>query len=180
MSDAVARGAVELASDEAVELTSSEAAAELAEFRRGTPPITYTEKELLEALTATSGNVSAAARLLDVPSHRLRTRIIAGYARHEKAAALIAELREQLVDRAEGILGVVLGGEVVKQQVFDAAKFTLPTLGKARGYTTGVSGLGANGAIEVVIRRFGEVNGEVVEAPEPKARLNEPLEDDDG
>src|ERR1051326_3547732 len=80
-----------------------------------------------KALHETHGNISAAARKLNVTRRAIQYRIGKDKALQE----LLIDARESLVDNAETALAeAVLRGEKW------AVMYTLSTLGKSRGYTT--------------------------------------------
>lgn len=83
-------------------------------------------KKIEEALKQTNGNVSLAARTLNVS----RTAVYARIERSPKLRQILTESRESLVDIAETALrSAVLSGQPW------AIALTLKTIGRKRGYT---------------------------------------------
>jgi len=100
-----------------------------------------TDKQIEHALKQTAGNVSQAARALQVSRTTVHKRI----ARSEKLKEVLKDTREELVDIAES----ALRREVVDGNI-TAIIFTLKTQGKARGYVERQEVTGADGgAIEI-------------------------------
>lgn len=107
-----------------------------------------TAAQIADALEASEGNVSMAARGLGIPRNVLHNRI----QMNPELVTLLQDMREDVIDTAE-------------QNQFARAKsgsdphaerFILQTIGKDRGYSTSVAGSGKDGEIVVSIKRFGE------------------------
>ena len=85
----------------------------------------HSPEELIEIMYACKGNMSAAARLLNV--HRVT---LHRWITDDKSLDIIRHIDEEWNDRAEEVLNEHIdGGDL------DAAKFRLETKAKSRGYT---------------------------------------------
>lgn len=119
------------------------------------PRVPVTSAQIYEALSASNGNISASARAVGLT----RTNFVARVQKSPALMALLEDLRETIVDKAEqNQYAEVLAGDAA------ASRFILQTLGKNRGYSTGVAGTGKDGAIVVEIKSFTErelVDGQV-------------------
>ncbi len=100
-----------------------------------------TDKQIEHALKQTAGNVSQAAKALQVSRTTVHKRI----ARSEKLKEVLKDTREELVDIAES----ALRREVVDGNI-TAIIFTLKTQGKSRGYVERQEVTGADGGAIVV------------------------------
>jgi len=106
---------------------------------------------IYHALCDAKGNIAAAARALEVNRSGLAKRIEGC----PGLMLLINDYRQSVVDKAEeNVYADVEKGDQT------ASRFILQTLGKDRGFTTGVAGQGKNGEIEVTIRTFAEPMGD--------------------
>lgn len=105
-----------------------------------------TNAEIWEALEAEEGNVSAAARLLDMTRTKLQERID----RSPELQILMGDLREEVVDVAE--VNTMKRAKSGSDPI--AEKFVLQTLGKRRGWNTAAGGINGSGDITVTITRF--------------------------
>lgn len=104
-----------------------------------------------DALVQSSGNIAEAARQLGVSRHRLKEVID----KHPPLIALLDDLRQGLIDKAESnIFADVDKGDAT------ASRFVAQTIGKDRGWSTGISGSGKDGSIVVEIKQFSENPGE--------------------
>lgn len=116
-------------------------------FEVMSPP---TKGEVYKALLDAKGNISAAARSLG----RFRSAIKRIIDSTPELVALLEDIREEHVDRAEfNIFADVEKGDAAQ------SRFVAQTLGKARGWSMGVSGLGKDGAITVEITSFAPKEG---------------------
>jgi len=120
------------------------------EPRVNTPRVS--EGDIYNALVEADGNKSAAARALDMRREVLQERID----RSPTLASLMQDLNEDIIDEAESNHRK----RVRSGQDPTAERFILQTLGKGRGYTTGVSGSGKDGDIVITVRKFGEPDGQ--------------------
>lgn len=110
-----------------------------------------TAAEIAEALVEANGNISVAARELGMRRGVLMDRINS----NADLVTTLSDLREALVDKAEeNQLTRAIGGADPA-----AERFVLQTLGKSRGYSTAIGGMGAGGDIVVTIRKFSEDDG---------------------
>ncbi len=109
------------------------------------PKRTITDGVIYDTLQDVRGNVSRAALLLSMRRGILYDRIM----KTPDLCALLQDYREALVDTAEDNTRA----DVEKGDP-QASRFILQTLGKDRGYTTGVVGSGKGGAIVVELRSF--------------------------
>lgn len=101
------------------------------------PKSDYDDEAIAMRLRDAFGNLTAAAKALNVSRAYLEKRIEAS----EYLQGVLKNAREQLVDLAEAsLLNMVTGGH------FGATRFTLKTLGKQRGYTERTELTGADGA----------------------------------
>lgn len=105
---------------------------------------------IYEALVAQSGNIGATARFLRVSRRWLKSRID----RKAPLISLLQDMRETVIDQAE----VNVFNDVIKNDP-TANRFVLSTIGKERGYSSGVAGSGKNGEIVIQINKL---------APEPE------------
>lgn len=85
----------------------------------------YTREQYIEAIRKSTGNLSVAAKLLGCS----RQTVYNAVARWKTVAAVVSQQREKVVDLAEQKLI-----EKLKASEWPAIKYTLSTLGKARGY----------------------------------------------
>lgn len=98
--------------------------------------VPVTEDEIIQALSASRGNITAAARLLDRARKTIEVRIKGSPA----LLAHVAQLREEIIDKAEdNIYADVEKGDQA------ASKFVLQTIGKDRGFVTRVESTGKDG-----------------------------------
>lgn len=104
--------------------------------------------EIFEALTLHEGNIAACCRELSMTRSKLMERIN----QTPELMELLSDLREEVLDYAEGFQfkRAKSGADPASE------RFLLSTIGKQRGYSTSVAGMGANGDIVVTIKRFGE------------------------
>lgn len=102
--------------------------------------------EIWEALELEEGNVSAAARRLDMTRTKLQERID----RSPELQILMGDLREEVVDVAE--VNTMKRAKSGSDPI--AEKFVLQTLGKRRGWNTAAGGINGSGDITVTITRF--------------------------
>ena len=107
-----------------------------------------TDGEIWEALEQNEGNVAAAARALGMLRNKLQERID----RKPELIQLLQDIREETVDIAENnqMKRARSGADP------NAERFVLSTLGRKRGYSTAVTGSGANGEIVVEIRKIAD------------------------
>ena len=94
----------------------------------------YTAQQMIDALTATSGNKSAAATAIGCSRNTI-DRYIREYA---TVGQVYEELTVGSIDDAESVLHQFMRGEIEGQsprEQLDAAKYLLSTIGKSRGYT---------------------------------------------
>lgn len=109
------------------------------------PASPVTDSDIFEALEASKGNLAEAAKNLGLRRGKLKERVDASPA----LISLLDDLREGIIDRAEqNRFADVEKGDA------GASNFILQTIGKGRGYSTGVAGTGKDGAIIVEVRRF--------------------------
>lgn len=102
--------------------------------------------DIYRALAEHRGNIAAAAADLGVRRNYLVERINVT----PELKVLLEDTREGIVDKAEqNIFTEVERGDGA------ASRFVVQTIGKARGWSQGVSG-DKGGAIEVVIRKLGD------------------------
>jgi len=87
---------------------------------------TYTDEEIIEALKRTKGIISRAAKLLGCDSTTVRLRV----QKTPEIRAVQVEMRELLIDEAEGGLG-----EAVDNKESWAILHVTKTLGRNRGYS---------------------------------------------
>ncbi|HQM65783.1 MAG TPA: helix-turn-helix domain-containing protein [Anaerolineaceae bacterium] len=100
-----------------------------------------TDKQIEHAIKQTAGNVSQAAKALQVSRTTVHKRI----AKSEKLREVLRDTREELIDIAESALRrEVLDGNIT------AIIFTLKTQGKARGYVERQEVTGADGGAVIV------------------------------
>ena len=100
------------------------------------PSHEYDEEAVAMRLRDAFGNLSAAAKALNVSRAYLEKRIEAS----EYLQDVLKNAREQLVDLAEAsLLSMITGGH------YGATRFALETLGKRRGYTSRTELTGADG-----------------------------------
>lgn len=107
-----------------------------------------TDADVYRELIAQSGNIGATARTLRVSRQWLKGRI-------ERKAALVSilqDMRETVIDQAE----VNVFNDVLKNDP-TANRFVLTTIGKDRGYSSGVSGSGKNGEIVIQINKLADI-----------------------
>lgn len=110
-------------------------------------PVPLDRGEAYAALIAANGNVAAASRVLGVTRTKLQTLID----RTPAFVALVAELRDEIIDHAEdNIYADVKRGDQT------ASRFVVQTIGKSRGWSTGVVGTGKDGSIVVEVRKLAE------------------------
>lgn len=102
--------------------------------------------DIWEALELEEGNVSAAARRLDMARNKLQERID----RSPELQVLMGDLREEAVDVAE--VNTMKRAKSGSDPI--AEKFVLQTLGKRRGWNTAAGGINGSGDITVTITRF--------------------------
>ncbi len=104
-----------------------------------------TDAQIYEALIATEGNKSKAARDLGMS----RKRLVERAERIPALVALMEDLREDILDTAEDNVFAD-----VRKNDPTANRFVLSTLGKTRGWSQGVAGSGKDGEIVVQINRL--------------------------
>ena len=113
------------------------------------------DAKLIEALEENRCNIGATARALGLRRSDLKLRID----KNPQLTLLIEDFREEILDKAEDNVAVgVLAGDKGTSQ------FALQTIGKSRGYHTGVAGVGKDGEIVIQIQRFGDAPAEQVPA----------------
>lgn len=104
--------------------------------------------DIWDVLKETGGNLAATARELGLTRQRLSDRIN----KNPDLQQLLSDMREEVIDVAEGNMF-----QRVKSGADPAAeKFILSTIGRQRGYSTSVAGVGPGGDIVVTIKRFGD------------------------
>lgn len=109
--------------------------------------IPLTDGQIYNALVQSSGNISAAARSVEITRGAFKSRID----KNPACVALLEDLRESVIDKAESnIFADVEKGDQ------SASRLVAQTIGKARGWSSGVAGLGKDGAITVEITSFTE------------------------
>lgn len=101
--------------------------------------------DILDALTASRGNLSRAASSLNLSRSSLKTKI----EREPQIVSHLDDIRQEMLDAAEDNLR----SDIEKGDP-SAGRFALSTIGKDRGYVQSVAGLGKDGAITVEIREF--------------------------
>lgn len=112
-------------------------------------------EDILLTLEEHRFNLGAAARDLGIRRNALKERI----ERTPQLAAALEDFREGLKDKAEDNVNIaVLNGDK------GASQFVLQTIGKDRGYHTGVAGVGKDGEIVIQIQRFTDSPAEEVPA----------------
>lgn len=109
----------------------------------GDPP---SDLRIYEALKEFEGNITNVAISFDVPRYVIAKRINEVPLLNEVAQ----DFRQSLVDVAEEKLA-----RLIAQEDGATVRFVASTLGKDRGYSTGVAGMGKGGAIIVELRSFG-------------------------
>lgn len=106
-----------------------------------------TDAAIYKALIRWGGNIGEVAQEFDLPRHLIARRVALVPILMETCT----DFRENLVDLAEAKLqGLVQANDG------PSVRFALQTLGKARGYSSGVAGTGKGGSIVVEIRQFEE------------------------
>ena len=91
-----------------------------------TPGIKLNNKDIIDAMKKTNGNLTLTAQLLGCTREGIRLRVN----KYPELKAVMNESRESVIDVAEGALQrAVLNGESW------AISFTLKTIGKSRGYS---------------------------------------------
>lgn len=106
-----------------------------------------TDAEIYEMLIQQDGNISATARALVMSRRRCKERID----RSPVLTALLIDSTEEIVDIAAGNVFAD-----VRKNDPTANRFVLSTIGKERGFSTGVAGTGKNGEIVVQINRLSD------------------------
>lgn len=102
-----------------------------------------TIEECRTAIWRANGNITGAAKLLKVPSLRLRN-----YVRKSPfLSAEVEEAAEQLVDKAEQIIAEALDDTEDKGRQDSAARLVLQSRGKGRGWGTSSSVTVNTGAV---------------------------------
>ena len=115
----------------------------------------FSAQQVIDALTATAGIKSAAAKRLGCHVNTVENYI----ARYPTVAAAATQARSGIIDIAESILVRRLNaGE------WDAAKFVLTTLGKDRGYGQSVD---VNLTIDEMVKRIVDATGDPPEVVRP-------------
>lgn len=104
--------------------------------------------KIYDALVEFRGNKAAVCRELGIRRRILDERI----SRNADLQELLSDMREEVIDNAESNMFVRAESGADPA----AEKFILQTIGRNRGYSTAISGNGANGDIVVTIRRFGD------------------------
>ena len=108
--------------------------------------MSLTQKSIIKALNASFGNISKAAKKLDVSRQYLSTKVNGS----EKLKQAKEEAREELVDIAEE----TIFDEIEKMKDIGLAKWVVSTLGKTRGFTERTEVTGEDGgAIEITLKR---------------------------
>jgi hypothetical protein len=103
--------------------------------------------DVYEQLVASEGNVSHAAKQLGVSRTWLQNKID----RNVVLAAMMNDRREGIVDQAEqNVFADVLKNDPT------ANRFVLQTIGKHRGWASGVAGIGKGGEIVVQINKLAQ------------------------
>lgn len=100
--------------------------------------VPLTRKEVIAALCETRGNIGRACEMLLVPRSRLSTFL----KNDPAAAAMLEEIRETIVDRAEGVVSDILDSKDEKLKL-DAAKIVLfgSQKGRERGWGDKAAGV---------------------------------------
>lgn len=107
----------------------------------------FTCGQAYQALVDCQGNVTKAAQALDVKRVLLQNMIN----KSPELQVLLNDFREEAKDIAEeNIFSDVKRGDQ------SASRFVLQTIGRDRGYVTGVAGSGKDGAITIEIVKFSE------------------------
>jgi len=115
------------------------------------PPLKVTDGEIYEAICECRGNLSKVANHLGVTRRRISQRV-------ERNPGLMKALEEYRDDRREEIKDIAeehLFADVEKGDATNV-RFALQTLGKDRGFSTGVVGTGKGGEIIVQISRLAQ------------------------
>lgn len=117
------------------------------DYLPGSNDKSVTDAQIYETLIAEDGNISATARQLGMSRTRCKQRIDKSVV----LTALLMDATEEIVDIAQGNVF-----RDVRANDPTANRFVLQTLGKERGFSTGVAGMGKNGEIVVQINRLSE------------------------
>lgn len=104
--------------------------------------------EILQAMEDFEGNIAACCRELGMTRQKFMERVNT----HPELMEKLSDLREEVIDYAETnqLRRAKSGADPASE------RFILSTIGRQRGYSTSVAGMGANGDIVVTIKRFGE------------------------
>lgn len=106
-----------------------------------------TASDIYEQLVKSEGNMTHAASALGVSRSWLQQKI----AGNVTLTAMMQDRREAVVDQAE----TNVFADVMKNDP-TANRFVLQTIGKSRGWSSGVAGSGKDGEIVVVINKLSE------------------------
>lgn len=129
----------------------SEAASPDQDYLEASKAHSVTASMIYDQLVASEGNMSHAASALGVSRQWLQTKVN----NNVTLTAMMMDRREAIVDQAEqNVFADVLKNDPT------ANRFVLQSIGKARGWSSGVGGEGKNGEIVVVINKLsGETDG---------------------
>jgi hypothetical protein len=117
------------------------------DYLPGSKDAEVTDADIYQALVASEGNISEAARALCISRTRCKQRVD----KNIVLTALLLDMTEEIVDIAAGnIFRDVRANDPTMN------RFVAQTLGKERGFSTGVAGMGKNGEIVVQINRLSE------------------------
>lgn len=97
-------------------------------------------EECRTALWATRGNITKAAKMLKIPSDRMRRFV----KNSPRLSATVEEAQEQLLDMAEDQVAEALEDKEDTVRADNMAKFVLTNLGGRRGYGSKANGITLN------------------------------------
>jgi hypothetical protein len=120
------------------------------DYLEGSKATTVTASDIYEALVESEGNISRAAAKLGVSRSWVQKKIDTNVT----LLAMLQDRREAVVDQAE----TNVFADVYKNDP-TANRFVLQSIGKERGWSSGVGGTGKNGEIVVVINKLGTPDG---------------------
>lgn len=124
-----------------------EAEDQVPDYLPGSVAPKVTNSAIYDQLVASEGNVSHAANALGVS----RTWLARKIDKNVTLTAMLLDRREEIIDIAEQNVFAD-----VRKNDPTANRFVLQSLGKERGWATGVAGIGKGGEIVVVINRLAE------------------------
>jgi hypothetical protein len=117
------------------------------DYLEGSEATKVTASMIYDQLVASEGNISHAATALKVSRSWLKAKIDGNVT----LTAMMLDRRDAVIDQAE----TNVFADVMKNDP-TANRFVLQTIGKERGWASGVGGQGKNGEIVVQINRLSE------------------------